>query len=97
MKGLKLPLILTPIKKKDFNWTINFNFNHMWSKVLTLPASIDLLNDYYNSDTYITNVRGGLIRGHSTGTITGSTYQRNNAGQINYRSYNRRPFNQYRR
>ncbi|MEP6677353.1 MAG: hypothetical protein ABJA78_19490, partial [Ferruginibacter sp.] len=37
---------------------------------------------FYNSDTYISNVRGGLIRGHSTGTITGSTYQRNNAGQI---------------
>jgi hypothetical protein len=54
----------------------------MWSKVLTLPASIGILNDYYNSDTYISNVRGGLIRGHSTGTITGSTYQRNNAGQI---------------
>jgi hypothetical protein len=47
-----------------------------------LPASIGPLNDFYNSDTYISNVRGGLIRGHSTGTITGSTYTRNNAGQI---------------
>jgi hypothetical protein len=54
----------------------------MWSKVLTLPASIGPNNDFYNSDTYISNVRGGLIRGHSTGTITGSTYSRNTAGQI---------------
>jgi hypothetical protein len=54
----------------------------MWSKVLTLPASIGPLNDLYFSDTYISNARGGLIRGHSTGTITGSTYARNNAGQI---------------
>ena len=81
-EGLELTLNLTPISKKDFSWSINFNFNHMWSKVLTLPASIGILNDYYNSDTYISNVRGGLIRGHSTGTITGSTYQRNDAGQI---------------
>lgn len=81
-EGFELTLNLTPISRKDFNWNISFNFNHMWSKVLTLPASIGILNDYYNSDTYITNVRGGLIRGHSTGTITGSTYQRNNAGQI---------------
>ena len=81
-QGVELTLNLVPINKKDFNWTVNFNFNHMWSEVLTLPASIGILNDYYNSDTYISNVRGGLIRGHSTGTITGSNYQRNNAGQI---------------
>ncbi|MDQ2719149.1 MAG: SusC/RagA family TonB-linked outer membrane protein [Bacteroidota bacterium] len=81
-QGIEVTLNVNPINKKDFNWAINFNFNHMWSKVLTLPASIDILKDFYNSDTYITNVRGGLIRGHSTGTITGSTYQRNNAGQI---------------
>ena len=81
-QGLELTLNVNPIRKKDFNWTINFNFNHMWSEVLTLPESIGILNDFYNSDTYISNVRGGLIRGHSTGTITGSTYTRNNAGQI---------------
>ena len=81
-EGVELTMNLMPINKKDFNWTVNFNFNHVWSEVLTLPASIGLLNDYYNSDTYISNVRGGLIRGHSTGTLTGSNYVRNNAGQI---------------
>jgi len=81
-EGLELTLNLTPISKKDFNWTVNFNFNHMWSKVLTLPESISPNKDFYNSDTYISNVRGGLIRGHSTGTITGSIYTRNDAGQI---------------
>ncbi len=81
-EGVELTLNLMPINKKNFNWTVNFNFNHVWSKVLTLPASIGLLNDYYNSDTYISNVRGGLIRNHSTGTLTGSIYARNNAGQI---------------
>ncbi|MGC4104690.1 SusC/RagA family TonB-linked outer membrane protein [Ferruginibacter sp.] len=81
-QGIELTLNVTPINKKDLNWTVNFNFNHMWSRVLTLPESIGPLNDFYNSDTYISNVRGGLIRGHSTGTITGSTYQRNNNGDI---------------
>jgi TonB-linked SusC/RagA family outer membrane protein len=81
-EGVELTLNLTPVKKKNFNWNINFNFTHNWSKVLTLPESIGPLNDFYNSDTYISNVRGGLIRGYSTGTMTGSTYQRNNAGQI---------------
>ena len=81
-EGVELTLNLTPVKKKNFNWNINFNFTHNWSNVLTLPESIGLYNDYYNSDTYISNVRGGLIRGNSTGTITGSTYQRNQAGKI---------------
>jgi len=81
-QGVEITMNLTPIRKVDFSWNVTFNFNHMWSKVLTLPESIGILNDYYNSDTYISNVRGGLIRGHSTGTITGSTYTRNNAGQI---------------
>lgn len=81
-QGIEITLNLNPVKTKDFNWNINFNFNHMWSKVLTLPQAIGINNDYYNSDTYISNVRGGLIRNHSTGTITGSKYQRNNNGQI---------------
>jgi TonB-linked SusC/RagA family outer membrane protein len=81
-EGVELTLNLTPLNKKNLSWTVNFNFNHMWSKVLTLPASIGIYNDFYNSDTYISNVRGGLIRGNSTGTITGSIYTRNDKGQI---------------
>jgi TonB-linked SusC/RagA family outer membrane protein len=81
-QGFELSVNLIPVKKKDVSWMINFNFNHMWSKVLKLPESIGPLNDFYNSDTYISNVRGGLIRTISTGSITGSTYSRNSAGQI---------------
>jgi len=82
-EGIELTLGITPIKKADFTWDVQFNFNHMWSKVLTLPNSIGVLNDYYNSDTYFSgNVRAGLIRGHSTGTVTGFNYLKNNAGQV---------------
>jgi len=81
-EGVEIAMALYPIRKKDFSWTVNFNFNHMWSNVIKIPESIGPLNDFYNSDTYISNVRAGIIRGHETGTITGSIYQRNNAGQI---------------
>jgi TonB-linked SusC/RagA family outer membrane protein len=81
-QGLEITLNLAPIKKADFTWTIGFNFNHMWSNVIKIPESIGPLNDFYNSDTYISNVRAGIIRGHQTGTITGSIYQRNLAGDI---------------
>jgi hypothetical protein len=92
-QGVELTLNLNPVKKTNFNWNINFNFNRMWSKVLTLPESIGIFNDFYNSDTYITNVRGGLIRGNSTGTVTGNTYQRNDAGQILINPANGIPLN----
>ncbi len=82
-EGIELSVDVSPIKKKDFDWNIRFNFNHMWSKVLTLPLAIGAKNDYYNSDTWMYgNARGGLVRGYSTGTITGWGYQRNKAGQI---------------
>ena len=87
-QGVELTLNTTPVRKKNFEWNLNFNFSHLWSEVLTLPESIGLLNDFYNSDTYISNVRGGLIRGRSTGSITGSNYIRNNAGQIVISSLN---------
>lgn len=81
-QGIEVTLNLTPVNKSNLSWNISFNFSHVWSNVITLPPSIGPLNDFYNSDTYLSNVRGGLVRGHSTGSITGSTYQRNNAGQI---------------
>lgn len=80
-EGVELTVGINPIRKKDFSWNIQFNFNKMWSKVLTLPQSIAY--EYYLADTWIYgNARGGLIRGRSTGTITGYGYLRNNAGQI---------------
>lgn len=82
-EGVEISVDVTPIKKKDFDWNVRLNFNHMWSKVLTLPLAIGVKNDYYNSDTWMYgNARGGLVRGYSTGTITGYSYSRNNAGQI---------------
>jgi len=80
-QGIELALDITAIRKKDFDWNIRFNFNHMWSKVLSLPASI--AGEFYIADTWLYgNARGGLYRGQSTGTITGYGYLRNAAGQI---------------
>ena len=81
-QGLEAVLNFMPIRKKDFTWQVNFNFNHMWSNVIKIPDHIGPLNDFYNSDTYISNVRAGIIRNQPTGTITGSVYLRNNAGQV---------------
>lgn len=82
-QGIEITLNVAPIKKPDFDWNIQFNFNHMWNKVLAIPTSIDTYSDYYISDTWIAyNARGGFVRNKPTTTITGYSYQRNNQGQI---------------
>lgn len=80
-EGIELVTDINPIRKKDLNWNIRFNFNHMWSKVLTLPLAIAY--EQYIADTWLYgNARGGMIRGMPATTITGQRYQRNAAGRI---------------
>lgn len=77
-EGLEISLGINAIQKKDFNWNIQLNFNHMWSKVLKIPSPIDIAGgDYYDASTWIyLNARGGLQKGHSTGTLTSYGYKR---------------------
>ncbi|MES2005692.1 MAG: SusC/RagA family TonB-linked outer membrane protein [Bacteroidota bacterium] len=77
-QGLEVSVNVKPIRTKDFDWDIQFNMNHMWNKVLAIPASIDVSGgDYYDASTWIyNNARGGLRPGYSTGTITSFSYKR---------------------
>lgn len=80
-QGVEIVADINTIKKKDFNWNIRFNFNHTWSKILTLPDAIAY--ESYIADTWLYgNARGGMIRGMPATTITGFNYLRNNTGQI---------------
>lgn len=77
-QGIEISLGLKLMKKKDFSWDIQFNFNHMWNKVLAIPQSIDISGgDYYDASTWLYgNARGGLRPGYSTGTLTSFGYRR---------------------
>jgi len=69
------------LRKRDLTWNMQLNFNHMWSKVLSLPASIAY--EMYLSDTWLYgNARAGFVRGQPTTTITSYHYLRNNTGQL---------------
>lgn len=79
-RGIELSLGFTPIRSTDWSWNMLFNFNKMYSKVLSLPPS---LTEYYSSDTQVYgSARAGLHVGGPTTTITGYHYARNNAGSI---------------
>ncbi len=77
-QGLEISLGIKAIRKKDFDWNIQFNFNHMWNQVLAIPSSIDIAGaDYYDASTWLYgNARGGLRTGGSTGAISSFSYKR---------------------
>jgi len=77
-QGIEVSLGIKMMRKKDFSWDIQFNFNHMWNQVLAIPLPIDIAGaDYYDASTWLyNNARGGLRPGYSTGTITSFGYRR---------------------
>jgi TonB-linked SusC/RagA family outer membrane protein len=78
-KGIEIALDWSVMKSTDFTWDMRFNFNRMRNKVVKLPPSV---SEYYIADTWLYTSRGGLTLNGPTTSITGSTYQRNIAGQV---------------
>ena len=46
-KGYELTLNVIPIKTKDFDWDINFNYSNNKNKVTSLPSGKDILNGLF--------------------------------------------------
>ncbi len=79
-QGIEVAVNATPVSNKNFRWNLGLNFNHMWNKVLSLPANVP---EFYISDTwFIGNARGGLVQGGPTTAITSFGYLKNDRGQI---------------
>ena len=79
-KGLEITLRGTPVKQKDFGWDVVANFYADKGTVTALPNA---LPESYVSDTWLYgNIRNGNTPGHSTRSLTGLFYLRNNQGQI---------------
>jgi TonB-linked SusC/RagA family outer membrane protein len=78
-RGMELVFRVKPIVSNNFNWDITLNASGTRNLVKNLPANIP---EYYNSDSWVSSFRNGLIPGGTTTTITGNDYRRNDAGQI---------------
>jgi TonB-linked SusC/RagA family outer membrane protein len=78
-RGLELVLTGQPIKTKNFKWNMTFNIAGTRNLVKNLPGNIP---EYYNSDTWVSVFRNGIVPGGTTTTITGNDYRRNKNGDI---------------
>ena len=77
-EGVEIIVTGQPIVSKNLVWNTTFNFASTKNEVLNLPSNIP---EYYNSDTFVSGFRNGLIPGGSTTSITGQDYLRNAKGQ----------------
>lgn len=76
-KGLETQLGLTPIKTKDFTWDISLNYSLNRSKIKSL---------YQDVQSYVLGTSGTVqvlaTIGQPYGTLFGTAYERNAAGEI---------------
>ncbi len=85
-EGIEALLTVTPIKKKDLEWSTIFNFYKGRTRIVDFPADIP---EFYVSDTWLYgNVRASVFRNktsadsYSMTTLAGYTYLRNTKGQV---------------
>jgi len=78
--GIEVQTKVNTIKKTDFNWDVIFNFTKQKSIVKSLAKD---LPENYDSDTWLTGgVRSAVFPGRSIGSLSATTYARNDRGDI---------------
>ncbi len=76
-KGVEVSAYATPIKTKNFDWTINANFSKMSNKVLELAKGVD---NVFLGGFVDPQVRA--VKGYDYGTIFGFDWTRDDQGRI---------------
>jgi len=64
-KGVEVSLGVTPVKTRDFSWTVNANWSLNRNKVTDLPQGVDFIR------LHIPNLQGGVTIGHAEGQAYG--------------------------
>lgn len=78
--GSEIQAIINPIKKEKFNWDLIFNFTKYTGIVKSLAEE---LPELYESDTQILGgVRSAVHPGYSIGAISGTSFKRNDRGDV---------------
>ena len=78
-RGFEFQLTGTPIKSKKFSWDVTVNFARNRQKILEMPAN---LPQFYNSDSWVANVRNIAIKGGNSYQLSADKFQRNANGDL---------------
>jgi TonB-linked SusC/RagA family outer membrane protein len=78
-KGLEIQLTATPVKSRDFNWDVTFNYSRNKSNVISLDAA-GKLQSYTLGTNRTVQVLAAV--GKPYGALYGTAYTRDASGQI---------------
>lgn len=80
-KGIEVILNATPVKSKDFSWTVDLNFARNKATVKSLPGSLDRveLSDAWAAGNV---AQGAAFLNGSLFGINGNVWKRNTAGEL---------------
>lgn len=71
-KGIEILLNAKPVVSKNFSWDFAFNFTRIRNKVLSIYDGMQQLGNGFNT----------IVVGQPYGVLTGSSYKRNEQGQL---------------
>ncbi len=78
-KGIELQVTGIPIESKNFTWNTTVNFARNRNKILKMPAGLPF---FYNSDTWIGNIRGQAIQGGTVYQLAALRFTTNTNGDL---------------
>ena len=78
-RGVEFQLTGNPVKAKNFNWDVTVNFARNRNEILEMPPNV---KNFYNSDTWIGNIRNNVTQGGNIYALSANRYSRNTNGDI---------------
>ncbi|HLP36546.1 SusC/RagA family TonB-linked outer membrane protein [Lacibacter sp.] len=78
-RGIEFAVTGTPVRSKNFTWDATVNFGRNRNKILEMPAG---LPQFYNSDTWIANIRNIAVQGGSIFQLAANRFDRNGNGDL---------------
>lgn len=78
-RGIEMQLTGTPVKLKKLTWDVTVNFSRNKNSILDMPAG---LPQFYNSDTWIANVRNISVKGGTAYQLAANRFLRNTNGDL---------------
>lgn len=78
-RGFEFQLTGSPFRRKNFTWDVTVNFARNRNEILEMPVG---LPTFYNSDTWIANIRNISVKGGSAFQLAANRFSRNTNGDI---------------
>jgi hypothetical protein len=78
-RGVEVQMTGNPVRSKKLNWDITVNFARNRNEILEMPPNVV---NFYNSDTWIGNIRNNVTKGGNIYELSANRYLRSSKGEV---------------